>query len=181
MKLIVGLGNPGKEYVATRHNIGCDVLSFLFDQWKKEKKLKGEISISPNMIGLFPTTFMNLSGEAVLATANFYNISTQDIIVIHDDIDIPLADVRIKKAGGHGGHRGVKSIIECLQSPDFTRIKCGVGRPQGEESVIEHVLSQFNDDEKSIVQEMSKNAASVILTLCKKDEPGSSSEEKDDT
>lgn len=134
-KLIVGLGNPGKDYATHRHNVGWMVLDRMLGEDDKdnhvEEKFSGLVCRSVHFDAIFfkPKTFMNSSGDAVSAIAGFYKIEAKDIIVIHDEMDIPLGDVRIKTGGGHAGHNGVKSVINRLGTKDFTRVRCGIGRP----------------------------------------------------
>lgn len=180
MKLVVGLGNPGADYERTRHNIGWDVVTSLCNE-TPISKFNGLLVKKRNVWFFRPTTFMNSSGEAVASLVRMHKISVSDIIVVHDDMDIPLGDVRVKNTGGHGGHRGVKNIIERLGSCDFTRVKCGIGRPAEGVEVIQHVLTRFNIDETANVSKMTGNAAAVILSLLPKDDPGSSCDEEGNT
>jgi len=143
MYLIVGLGNPGREYKDTRHNIGFMTVEVLARKWGinwqtdgKKKSLKAQKFIEgTEIILLKPQTFMNLSGEAVAKVANFYKIKTGDIIVIHDDIDLSLGQLKIQKGGGTAGHHGLESIVKCLGTGDFVRIRVGIGRPMGNKQI----------------------------------------------
>lgn len=160
MKLIVGLGNPGENYKMTRHNVG-----FIYvDEYLKEKgyvnrdyknKFKGEIlevnKLGEKVLFLKPLTFMNLSGESVREAVNFYKLDpVHDLFVIYDDMDIELGKIKLKKNGRPGGHNGIKSIISHVGS-EFTRIKCGIGRPGEKADVVNYVLGKFSDDEKKIL------------------------------
>ena len=121
MKLIIGLGNPGKQFNKTRHNIGFEVLDqartdFDLPKFKLDKKLKAEITKNKNIILAKPQTYMNLSGEAVMAIKKYYKIKIEDIIVIHDDIDLPVGKIRISQGSSSGGNKGVQSIIKNLKS-----------------------------------------------------------------
>ena len=180
MKLIVGLGNPGSDYESTRHNIGWDVLD-AFGWSSPEKKFNGLLCKKGDVWLFKPTTFMNSSGDAVAARAGMHKLTPADIIVVHDDMDIPLGDVRVKKTGGHGGHRGVKSVIERLGSPDFVRVKCGIGRPAEGVDVLKHVLSRFSKEETAQVQKMTAQAVAVLLGLLPKDDPEASHEDEKST
>ena len=159
MFLIVGLGNPGKEYENTRHNAGfmvADALAQKFGFGVFKEKFDG--LIAEGKIGtekvyiLKPQTYMNLSGNAVVKAANFYKILPQNVIVIHDDMDLPLGKIKAKLGGGAGGHNGLKSI-DAAMTPNYNRIRIGVGHPEGRgEEVVNHVLSGFGKAEKEILQ-----------------------------
>ena len=145
MILITGLGNPGKEYEKTRHNVGFRVI----DELAKEK---------PNDIVLLkPQTFMNDSGFSVSKLINFYKVDLNDLIVVHDDVDLPFGEFRFKKGSGTAGHHGVESIFERLGSLHFWRFRIGVGRPADSAfDVEEYVLEKLDDDQTSVVQGFSK-------------------------
>lgn len=160
MKLIVWLGNPGKEYASTRHNVGFLFVDFLreqygFESWK-DSKFKGMISEwthnSEKIILLKPTTFMNLSGESVATLMNFYKINREDILVISDDIDMDFGRVRFRDKGSSGWQNGLKSIISHLGSDEFARIKIGIGRDD-RYAVADWVLSKFTPTETKNLQE----------------------------
>lgn len=159
MKLIVGLGNPGKEYDNTRHNVGfmcidtfLDSLNVNIDSGKE--KFQG-IYYKLNYMGedfliIKPTTYMNLSGNAVKEIMNFYKISIDDVIVVHDDVDLPVGYIRIRENGASGGHNGIKSIIQCLGSENFKRIRVGIDKG---EDMIKHVLTKFKGEESDLIYE----------------------------
>ena len=158
MKLIVGLGNPGKDYRQNRHNIGFMILDMLskhyeFEGWKS--KLDGEFSTkifsSEKIILLKPQTFMNLSGTCVVKFKQYFKIGLDDIFVVYDDIDLSFGDMRLKHGGGDAGHKGVRSISNHLQSEAFNRIRFGVGRPREGGQVSNFVLSNFSKNEKEKV------------------------------
>ena len=156
MKLIVGLGNPGKEYELNRHNIGFLAIDYLIDTLNASKissKFKGDLYKTSEFLLLKPSTFMNLSGESVVLVKNYYKIDNEDIIVIHDDIDLKLGALRFKRGGGHGGHNGLKSIDAYIGN-DYWRIRIGVGRPERKEEVIKYVLSDFKKDELECLQKL---------------------------
>lgn len=158
MKLIVGLGNPGKKYKKTRHNVGFRVVD----------ALKNEIS-SKDIILLRPETFMNNSGKAVKSLSTKYKIPTTNIIVIHDDIDLPLGTIRISKNRSSAGHKGVQSIIDELGTKDFTRVRIGIRPPllrQGfGERAQDFVLEKFSKQEEKQLKEIIKKAVSEITQL----------------
>ena len=166
MKLIVGLGNPGSEYLNNRHNIGFMALDKLsahheFEYWRT--KLGGMFASrffgSEKIILVKPQTFMNISGVCVAKFKQFFKIKEADIFVIYDDIDLGFGEVKIKHGGGDAGHKGVRSISQHLQTKDFNRIRFGIGRPKTKEEVSQFVLSNFSSTEKDKV--------SILLqTLC---------------
>lgn len=154
MYLIVGLGNPGKEYEKTRHNIGFEAIDLLAKRNKialnkmKFKSIYGEGRIGPEKVYLMkPTTYMNNSGEAVKAFADYYKIGPENILVIVDDIDIPFSSIRIKKNGSAGSHNGLKSIVKLLGSKDFPRLKLGVGQKNENQDLASFVLGRFSKEE----------------------------------
>lgn len=161
IRLIVGLGNPGEQYERTRHNVGMWFVERLAHQakttFRDEKKFHGLIAridtpTEPCWL-LMPRTFMNESGRSVSALANFYKISISSILVVHDELDFPAGTIRFKQGGGHGGHNGLRSIIECLNSSDFYRLRIGIGHPGHRDRVSPYVLSApSHDDEIKINQ-----------------------------
>lgn len=170
ISLIVGLGNPGLEYENTRHNVGFDVSSAFMTSLavsfnKKDKynsvywegRFKGR-----NLLVQHPRTFMNLSGKAVAALARNKEILPSEIIVVYDDMDLPLGKIRIRKSGSSAGHRGVESLIEELGTSKFSRLRIGIGRSRT--GTIDHVLSKFEADEQLILDEVFK-ASVDALTL----------------
>ena len=172
--LVVGLGNPGKEYELTRHNIGFLVLDSLANQTGVEinrtgfKGFYNDVIFSDKKLMLFkPQTFMNLSGNAVKEIKNFYKIENQKIIVVHDEIDIELGTLKIKEGGGSAGHNGIKSIIENLNDNSFKRIRVGIGKPGNQNLVSSHVLSKFSSDEKKIVKQLIENTVDAIKEIIK--------------
>jgi PTH1 family peptidyl-tRNA hydrolase len=164
MKLIVGLGNPGPKYETTRHNAGFLMVDLLAEDakvsWEGGANRfggeigKGELLGEPCVI-LKPMTFMNLSGRSVGAVARFFKVEAKDLIVIHDEVDVPPGKVKARVGGGHGGHNGIRSIIEETGLVDFHRIKLGVGRPEGatESGISNWVLGQMTDAELEVLQE----------------------------
>ncbi len=149
MKLIVGLGNPGKKYELNRHNIGFLFIDYLIDTLRASKissKFKGDLFRANDFLLLKPSTFMNLSGESAVLVKNYYKIENENIIVVHDDIDLPLGAIRIKRGGSSGGHNGLKSLDKHIGS-DYWRIRIGVGRPENKADVINFVLNDFKKEE----------------------------------
>ena len=158
MKLIVGLGNPGKEYKNTRHNVGFMVLDYILGDVNWKTKFNGlyyEENIGGDkIIYLKPTTYMNLSGNCVREFVNFYKIDKKDILVIHDDLDLPFLKYRLKYKSSSGGHNGIKSIIQHLGTDNFPRIKVGIGqKPHPDMDLADYVLGRIsNDDEVKLAK-----------------------------
>ena len=166
MKLVAGLGNPGREYVGTPHNVGFQFVDFLIEHLgisgfqSKFRSIICSTSISgESCLFIKPQTYMNKSGEAVAEFANYYKIPLEKILIISDDIDLPPGKVRFRDEGGHGGHNGLRSIIESLGNGNFHRIRFGVGRPPDKESVTGHVLSRWSEAEKKLT----RNAFNLAL------------------
>lgn len=150
--LLVGLGNPGAHYAGHRHNIGFMVLDTLYDGIWKSKFKSGiaETTIAGHRCLLLkPQTFMNVSGEAVQPAMEFYKIPMDRIAVVHDELDIPPGELRIKLGGGAGGHNGIKSIDQHLGSPNYWRLRCGIGHPGSKEMVSPYVLSNFSREDQN--------------------------------
>ena len=166
MKLIVGLGNIGKEYEKTRHNIGFIAIDEILKNQNystiNKPAFKGEIYKSGNYLFLKPSTYMNLSGESVGAVKNFYKIDNDDIIVIHDDLDLKLGALRFKKGGGHGGHNGLKSIDSHIGN-SYHRIRIGIDRPEEKDKVIDFVLGKFNDEELEKLSKTLENVKKAVF------------------
>ncbi len=170
MFLIVGLGNPGPKYKNNRHNIGFMVVDELINDLNptqvNKKEFKGELYKSAQLLLLKPQTFMNLSGESVIAVKNFYKIDNSNIIVIHDDLDLPFGAIRFKIGGSSGGHNGLKSIDKFIGN-DYIRVRIGIGRPKDKSKVVSFVLSDFSEEEKIYLKELIKKAAIATLELTK--------------
>jgi peptidyl-tRNA hydrolase, PTH1 family len=169
VKLIVGLGNPGKEYAQTRHNVGFWAIDRLasdlnIDVTKsKFKSLYGEgMHKGEKVVLLKPMTYMNLSGEAVREAMTWYKPNLEDILVIFDDMDIPVGKLRLRQKGSAGGHNGIKSLIQHLGTQEFNRIKIGVGRPHPGSDVIRHVLNNFRKEEVDDVEHAVSNMKGII-------------------
>jgi PTH1 family peptidyl-tRNA hydrolase len=162
MKLIVGLGNPGKKYENTRHNLGFKVLA-AFGPYRHDKNSNALISKIGESIFILPQTFMNESGRAVQAVANFYKIDRNEIWVFHDEIDLPLGTIRISFGSSSAGHKGVESIINSINAKDFYRIRMGImSESKGMIPTEDFVLQNFLPDENTIVEKMIKKAQKVI-------------------
>lgn len=169
MKLIVGLGNIGREYENTRHNIGFMVVDELAKRlgvtFGKEDRnaYAAEYRAPEKIVIIKPTTYMNLSGIAAGAYANFYHIDPEDIAVIQDDLDMPVGQLRIRRKGSAGGHNGIKSITEHLGTNEFPRFKIGIGHPaRNNKAVINHVLHQFQGEDKIAIDEAVKSMADAL-------------------
>ena len=174
MYLIVGLGNPGKEYDGTRHNIGFAAVDYIADKYNIElnrikfKGVFGEGLINgKKVILLKPTTYMNLSGDSVREFVNFYKLSPEEIIVVCDDINLPVGGIRIRKKGSDGGQKGLRSIIGQLGYDNFTRVRVGVGEKPAGWDLAKHVLSKFTDDEKDDIISGITDAAEAVSIIVK--------------
>lgn len=166
MKLIIGLGNPGKTYAGTRHNIGFQVIDYLAEAWNApltQSKFNGMYSIihrpEGKVILLKPLTYMNLSGEAVGALMDYYDIEIEDIVVIYDDLDLPTGQLRLRQKGSAGGHNGIKSLIQHLGTQQFNRVRIGIDRPPAGMKVPDYVLSRFSKEETPEVAEAVRKSA----------------------
>lgn len=169
MKLIVGLGNPGKEYEGTRHNCGFMVIDRLAEKLNVnvvQNKFKGLYVKfkyhGEDIILLKPQTYMNLSGESVIAAMQFFKIDKEDLLVIYDDLDMPVGKLRLRKTGSAGGHNGIKNIIAHLNSQDFKRIRVGIDRHKYMK-VVDYVLSGFSKLEVNAITQGIENAANAII------------------
>ena len=172
MKIFVGLGNPGSEYANTKHNVGFMLADKIFSElgannWRNNfNALISETFYNGEKILIVkPQTFMNLSGEAVAPIMNFYKIPIENLIVAHDDMDLPVGMIRLRPKGSSGGHRGVESIIKNLGGDkNFARVRIGIGRPPENWSVNNHVLSNFNADDSQKISAAIENL--IPATLC---------------
>ena len=169
MKLVVGLGNPGAKYKGTRHNVGfmtMDEVAYqekfdfdkaIFDAIFAQVQIGGE-----KVIFMKPLTFMNLSGEAIRPLMNYFKITIEDLLVVYDDMDLPVGKIRLRQKGSAGGHNGIKSIISCLGTSEFNRIKVGVGRPKDGRTVVGHVLNRFEkEEEEDIIFAVQKSVDAI--------------------
>ena len=172
--LVVGLGNPGEEYVNTRHNAGLDFVMMLSDEYgvslKKEKLVKSsyakfEINAC-SVILCIPDTFMNESGICVSKAKKFFNVENHEILIIHDDLDLDNGCIRLKDSGGHGGHNGLRNIIDHLSGDtSFKRIRIGIGHPGKEKDVTSYVLNKPSASERSALENKMKNCLSLLENL----------------
>lgn len=172
MFLIVGLGNPGIEYAATRHNAGFDTITYLCDKYgismrSKENKAivgKGIIEGQKVMVAQ-PQTYMNLSGESVRALMDYYKLDIEDLIVIFDDISLEVGQIRVRPKGSAGGHNGIKNIIQHLGTQEFTRIKIGVGAKPENGNLVKHVLGRFSKEEDALLRDVFELADEACRTI----------------
>lgn len=174
MFIVVGLGNPGKDYTNTRHNIGFDTIELLAKRNDiKINKIKFQSVYGEGIIGnekillVKPQTYMNNSGISLREIYNFYKIPIENVIVVVDDIDIEFSQVRIRKKGSAGSHNGLKSIVYHLQRDDFPRIKIGVGKKREGQDLANFVLSRFSKEERIIIEESILTAAESVETIIK--------------
>jgi PTH1 family peptidyl-tRNA hydrolase len=176
MLLVVGLGNPGREYASHRHNVGFMAVDDLARRLRADAPrdrfsgacARAEVAGEPAIL-LQPMTFMNDSGRSVQAAMAFFKITPGDLLVIHDELDIPFGDLRLKLGGGHAGHNGLRSIMESVGTGDFGRVRMGIGRPpsgfRGE--VASFVLSGFTGEERAVLPEMLKKAGDSVLDVAR--------------
>jgi len=166
--LIVGLGNPGPNYEFTRHNIGFLVIDELTKRHNAQKlsssSFQGEIFKFSNHFLLKPQTFMNLSGNSIVAVKNFYKV--EKVVIIHDDLDLPFGTLRFKHGGGHGGHNGLKSTDEKI-SREYTRVRMGIGKPEHKGEVSSYVLSNFSEEESKYIDDWISHASNAVEFLLK--------------
>ncbi len=172
LKLVIGLGNPGKEYSMTRHNAGFMVVDKLADAYRismdknKFDLIYGKGKIQGNDVMLAkPQAFMNLSGPPVQKLAGFYRISCEDMLIIHDDIDLAFGRIKIKEKGGDGGHKGIRSIKDAFGGGNFTRLRIGIGRSEAGADVVDHVLGRFDPEEKTLLDKIIATAMDAVLTI----------------
>ncbi len=172
MKIIVGLGNPGMKYAGTRHNTGFSVLTGLSDKLnipvnkKQCKALVGHGFCNGEKVVLaMPQTYMNLSGESVQALMSFYKCAPSDLIIIYDDVDLDPGKLRIRAKGSAGGHNGIKSIISCIGSDTFDRVRVGVGHKPPEYDLADFVLGHFDKDTLPLMREAVDKACDAIMTI----------------
>ena len=174
MYLIVGLGNPEKEYGNTRHNMGFDTINEIAKNNNidiNKNKFKGLYKTvnlqNQKVILLKPQTYMNLSGESVREIVGFYNLESQNIIVIYDDIDIEKGHIKIRKKGGAGSHNGMKSVVQELGTTDFARIRVGIGQPEFKSDMINYVIGKVPKEEQEILHQGVKKAAEAVEEILK--------------
>ena len=174
-RLVAGLGNPGKEYARTRHNIGFMVIDRLVEQLSltiDKRKFDVDYSIAEikgeKLFFAKPMTYMNNSGHPLFRLARYFNTADEHMIVIHDDIDLAFGQIKIKTQGGHGGHNGIKSIMEAFGRNDFTRIRVGIGHPGNKNGVVGHVLGTFSENEADNLDPLIKKAGEAAIIVLEK-------------
>jgi PTH1 family peptidyl-tRNA hydrolase len=167
--LVVGLGNPGDEYARTRHNVGAETVELLASRHGaklrkgKEKARADQVRIDDSLVALaVPTTYMNDSGLAVAALARRYGVEPERILVVHDELDLPVAALKLKAGGGLAGHNGLRSIVAHLHSDEFGRVRIGVGKPASKEQGVEHVLKRFSKRERTEIDVTIEQAADAV-------------------
>ncbi len=176
MKILIGLGNPGREYQGSRHNIGFEIIDYLASQWGiaiNQAKFQGVFGSGvvqgEKVILLKPLTYMNLSGICIRQVVDFYKVSISDIVLIYDDMDMEPGRLRTRQKGSAGGHNGIKSTIEHLGDDHFNRIKIGIGRPERKSEVTDFVLTGFHQDEIDVMRSAVKSAAEICKFWLKND------------
>ena len=174
MYLIVGLGNPGEEYRETRHNLGFKVVDELAARAKlsslknKCQSFIGETRINDQKVIIAkPQTFMNNSGQAVASLLQWYKIPPEKVILIYDDVDLEVGELRLRKKGGTAGHKGVASVLSSVGTPDFIRVRIGVGRETADPDISDYVLSKIPNDHLTFIQDAVEVAADSVLTVIK--------------
>lgn len=174
MKVIIGLGNPGKKYEDTRHNAGFMTIDKISEKWgipvtqNKFRALVGEGRVEGEKVLLVkPQTYMNLSGESIAEILRFYKLIPDELVVIFDDLDLPTGQLRLREKGSAGGHNGIKSMIQHLGTQEFKRIKVGIGRPEPGRSVSDYVLQIFSVDERKAIDEAVSLAAEAAAMWAK--------------
>jgi PTH1 family peptidyl-tRNA hydrolase len=167
--LVVGLGNPGDEYAHTRHNVGADTVEILAKRHGgslrkgKERARADQVHIGDRLVALaVPLTFMNDSGAAVAALARRYGVEPQQVVIVHDELDLPVAALKVKAGGGLAGHNGLRSVKSHLHSDEFLRVRIGVGKPVSKEHGADHVLKKFSKRERSEIDVTLEQAADAV-------------------
>jgi PTH1 family peptidyl-tRNA hydrolase len=175
LRLFVGLGNPGRQYDKTRHNIGFEVIDELSAKWGiplDQAKHKGVYGIGhvggEKVILLKPLTYMNLSGESIRAVMEYYDVDTEEIVVMYDDLDMPTGRIRLRQKGSAGGHNGIKSTIGHLGTQEFNRIRVGISRPQNGMAITDWVLGRFTSEEHDMMAEAVVKSAQACEEWMKK-------------
>lgn len=180
MFLIVGLGNPGEEYVGTRHNVGFEVLDEVgrklgvtFRITRSRALIAEHYGDETRIILAKPQTFVNQSGESIKIIRDWFELSPSNVLVVHDDLDIPFGEIRVKEGGSSGGHKGLDSIVEHLGSEDFKRLRIGVGRPPGKKDPAEYVLEPFPAEERKELDVVVTEAADMAVDIAEQKAYGS--------
>jgi PTH1 family peptidyl-tRNA hydrolase len=170
--LVVGLGNPGREYAGNRHNIGFGVADLLASRagakFGRHKRAVAEVAEGrlgfggPKLILVKPLTYMNLSGAPVVSLAQFFKVPVDNVLAVHDELDVPFGQVRVKRGGGEGGHNGLRSMSKSLGSKEYARVRFGIGRPPGRQDPADYVLSDFSGAERKELDFLIDRAADVV-------------------
>jgi peptidyl-tRNA hydrolase, PTH1 family len=170
--LVVGLGNPGKEYAGNRHNVGFMVADLLASRvgakFGRSKRSHAEVAEGrlgfggPKLILVKPLTFMNLSGAPVVQLAQFFKVPAENVVAVHDELDVPFGQVRAKRGGGEGGHNGLRSMSKSLATKEYARVRFGIGRPPGRQDPADYVLSDFGSAERKELDFLVDRAADVV-------------------
>lgn len=172
--LVVGLGNPGEEYRGSRHNLGAEVVELLAERHggrlrkRKERALVDEVTIDGRRVALaVPLTYVNDSGHAVGALARRFGVTPEHLVVVHDELDLPVAELKVKSGGGLAGHNGLRSIVAHLHTQDFQRVRLGVGKPVSKERGVDHVLNRLSKRERAEVDVTVEQAADAVETIAR--------------
>ena len=170
IRLLIGLGNPGRQYDNTRHNVGFDVLDRLVAKrnlrWQSNRQFQGEIATDAGLIFLMPQTYMNLSGQSAGAVARFYKLLPEQCLAVVDDIALEVGRLRLRASGSAGGHNGLKSLIAHFQTDIFPRIRIGVGAISGAGDLSDHVLSPFSKSDREKIEPVLDRAAEAVEYAC---------------
>jgi peptidyl-tRNA hydrolase, PTH1 family len=172
--LVVGLGNPGDEYRGSRHNLGAEVVELLAERHggrlrkRKERALVDEVTIDGRRVALaVPVTYVNDSGNAVGALVRRFGVDPEQLVVVHDELDLPVAELKVKPGGGLAGHNGLRSIVDHLHTEDFQRVRIGVGKPVSKDRGADHVLNRFGKRERAEVDVTVEQAADAVETIAR--------------
>lgn len=172
--LVVGLGNPGDEFRGSRHNLGAEVVALLTERHdgrlrkRKERALVDEVTIGGKRVALaVPLTYVNDSGHAVGALVRRFGVTPEQLVVVHDELDLPVAELKVKSGGGLAGHNGLRSIVEHLHTQDFQRVRLGVGKPMSKERGADHVLNRFSKRERAEVDVTVEQAADAVEAIAR--------------
>ena len=173
--LVVGLGNPGKEYAGNRHNVGFRVADLLASRvgakFGRSKRAHADVAEGrlgfggPKLVLIKPLTYMNLSGAPVVSLAQFFKVPVSNVIAVHDELDVPFGQVRAKRGGGEGGHNGLRSMSKSLSSKEYARVRFGIGRPPGRQDPADYVLSDFSGAERKELEFLVDRAADVVEAI----------------
>ena len=173
--LVVGLGNPGKQYAGNRHNVGFRVVDLLASRvgakFGRSKRTNAEVAEGrlgfggPKLVLVKPLTFMNLSGTPVVSLAQFFKVPVSNVIAVHDELDVPFGQVRAKRGGGEGGHNGLRSMSKSLATKEYARVRFGIGRPPGRQDPADYVLADFSGAERKELDFLVDRAADVVEAI----------------